>query len=409
MERVILHSDCNCFYASVECLKHPELQGKPVAVGGDESRRHGIILAKNELAKACGVQTGEALWQARGKCPDLVILPPCFEDYFRFSAQTRAIYNDYTDRVEPFGLDECWLDVTGVDGAATAEAIRRRIRAELGITVSIGVSFNKVFAKLGSDYKKPDAVTLIPRERVADIVWPLPATAMLGVGPATGAKLARSGIRTIGELAAAPPSLLHLLLGKNGLMLQAGAQGLDSSPVRRLGEEPPVKSIGNSTTLPRDMVNLTDAARVLYVLADSVGRRLREQGLMGRCISVWMRDNTLFGFRRQTALKQPTDATHRIHAQAVALVDAHYRWDRPMRSIGVTVSELCPAREGVQLDFFLDTPRGRRWDALEAVGDRLKERYGGRCLLPATVLADPALTDFDPKGDAIPPPGGVRI
>ena len=406
MDRVILHSDCNCFYASVECLKHPELRERPVAVGGDVERRHGIILAKNELAKRRGVQTGEALWQARQKCPGLVILPPCFEDYLKFSALAREIYADYTDRVEPFGLDECWLDVTGEDGAAVAEAIRRRIRFELGITVSVGVSFNKIFAKLGSDYKKPDAVTLIPRERVADIVWPLPATDLLGVGPATGAKLEHNGIRTIGHLAQADPALLRLILGKNGLMLQAFAQGLDATPVRREGKEPTVKSVGNSSTLPRDMTCLTDAARVLYVLADSVGRRLREQGLVGRCVSVWMRDSGLCGFQRQAVLKRATDATHAIHAQAVALVAANYRWETPMRSIGVTVSDLRPAGEGTQLDFFLDSPRTRRREALEAVGDRLKERFGNKCLVPATLLADPGLTGFDPKRDHIIHPAG---
>lgn len=401
MDRIILHSDCNSFYASVELLKRPELRGRPVAVGGDVERRHGIILAKNESAKAAGVKTGQALWQAREKCPDLVILPPCYEDYIRFSRFARQIYFDYTDRVEPFGLDEAWLDVTGEDGAALAHEIRRRVKRELGITVSIGVSFNKVFAKLGSDYKKPDAVTLIPRARVAEIVWPLPVTDLLGVGPATGAKLIGRGIRTIGELAQAPEDLLRRLLGKNGPALQACARGLDASPVKRPEEVPQVKSVGNSFTLPRDMTCRDDAARVLYVLADSVGRRLREKGLMGRQISVWMRDSSLFGFQRQATLPAPTDATHRIHGTALALVDANYRWGRPMRSVGVSVSDLCEAACGTQLDFFADTAKSRRLDLLEEVGDRLKQRFGSRCLLPATLLADPELTGFDPKRDHV--------
>ena len=409
MDRVILHSDCNSFYASVELLKRPELRNKPVAVGGDVAMRHGIILAKNEAAKARGVKTGEALWQAREHCADLIILPPHYEEYVRFSAAARKIYFDYTDRVEPFGLDEAWLDVTGDDGAAVADEIRRRVLRELGITVSVGVSFNKTFAKLGSDYKKPNAVTLIPREGFAAIVWPLPATDLLGVGPATGGKLARRGILTIGHLAQADPAMIRSMLGKVGLDLRAAALGLDASPVLRPEERPPVKSIGNSSTLPRDLVDRTDAARVLYVLADSVGRRLREQGLMGRRVSLWMRDNTLLSFQRQAALKRPTDATFRIHEAALALLDAHYRWERPMRSAGVSVGELVHAGEGVQMDFFADTERSRRWEALEAVGDRLKNRYGNKCLVPATLLADPALTGFDPKRDHVIRPAGDSL
>ncbi len=406
MDRVILHSDCNCFYASVECLKHPELRDRPVAVGGDVEQRHGIILAKNEAAKRFGVQTGEALWQAQNKCPGLVIVPPVYEDYLKFSALARQIYEDYTDRVEPFGLDEAWLDVTGEDGAAVAEEIRRRIRFELGITVSIGVSFNKVFAKLGSDYRKPDAVTLIPRERAAEIVWPLPADRLLYVGPATAETLRRHGIRTVGELAQADGRLLHRLLGKNGEMLQSFALGRDVTPVAAWDASPTVKSVGNSATLPRDLLNLTDAARVLHVLADSVGRRLREQGLMGRCVSVWMRDCDLFGFRRQVTLDAPTDGTDCLHRTAVGLVEANYRWERPMRSIGLSVGDLRNAASGAQITFFEDPVRRQKRAVLEQVGDRLKERFGSKCLQPATLLADPALTGFDPKRDHVIHPVG---
>ena len=173
MVRTVLHSDCNSFYASVECMEQPQLKQVPLAVGGDEEKRHGIILAKNELAKAFGVRTAEPLWQARLKCPGLVIVPPDFEEYERISKITRAIYSDFTDRVEPFGLDEAWLDVTGDDGAEVARKISRRIKSEVGITVSVGVSFNKIFAKLGSDYRKPDAITVISPDNFRDIVWPL--------------------------------------------------------------------------------------------------------------------------------------------------------------------------------------------------------------------------------------------
>jgi DNA polymerase-4 len=218
MERMILHSDCNSFYASVECLHHPEIRNKPVAVGGDVEQRHGIILAKNQLAKRYNIKTGEALWQAKQKCPDLVIMPPNYHLYMRFSKMARQIYLDYTDQVEPFGLDECWLDVTGSavkgNGLSIAEEIRARIKYELGITVSIGVSFNKIFAKLGSDYKKPDAITVISRENYRQIAWPLPASDLLYVGRSTEKRLTSMGIHTIGDLAGTSNKLLRSLFGK---------------------------------------------------------------------------------------------------------------------------------------------------------------------------------------------------
>lgn len=406
MERTVLHSDCNCFYASVECLKHPHLRSKPVAVGGDVEQRHGIILAKNELAKKFGVKTGEALWQARNKCPDLVVVPPVFEDYMKFSALAREIYCDYTDRVEPFGLDEAWLDVTGDDGAAVAEEIRRRIKFELGITVSIGVSFNKVFAKLGSDYRKPDAVTCITRENYRQMVWPLPVTDLLCVGRSTGERLTRNGIRTIGQLAEAPDRLLKVLLGKNGELLQNFARGLDVSPVAAFDAQPQIKSVGNSTTLPRDLACQEDAARVLFVLADSVGRRLREQGLLGRCVSVGMRTNGLVCFSRQVTLERPTDMTDDIHQVACQLVGQNYDWSTPMRSIGVTVSGLTGVSQGIQTDFFTDSQRRLRRERLQEVSDRLKQRFGNKCIQPATLLADEELTGFDPKKDHVIHPVG---
>ncbi len=401
-----MHSDCNCFYASVECLKQPALRSKPVAVGGDVEQRHGIILAKNQLAKDFGIKTGETIWQARNKCPDLVVVPPVFDDYMKFSALTREIYCDYTNRVEPFGLDEAWLDVTGEDGARLADEIRRRIKLELGITVSIGVSFNKVFAKLGSDLRKPDAVTRISKENYRQVVWPLPVTDLLCVGRATGERLTRNGIHTIGQLAQAPDKLLRVLLGKNGELLQNFARGLDGSPVAAFDASPQIKSVGNSTTLPRDLVCQEDATRVLYVLADSVGRRLREQGLLGRCVSVGMRTNGLDCFSRQVTLERPTDMTEDIHSVACELVGQNYNWATPMRSIGVSVSGLTTVAQGVQTDFFTDTERRLKRERLQSVSDRLKERFGNKCILPATLLADGELTGFDPKRDHVIHPVG---
>ena len=253
MARTILHVDLNNFYASVECLYHPELRGKPVAVAGDVAERRGIILAKNMQAKAAGVKTGEAIWQAQQKCPGLVCVPPDYKKYLRFSRLARQIYSDFTDRIESFGIDECWLDLTNStqlfgSGAEVADTIRRRLREELGITGSVGVSFNKIFAKLGSDMKKPDATTIITPENFLDVVWPLPVEELLYVGRSTKTKLNNRAIFTIGDLARRDVKLLKLSLGVWGETLHDFANGLDQAPVALAGEESFVKSVGNSTT-----------------------------------------------------------------------------------------------------------------------------------------------------------------
>ena len=249
MDRVILHCDLNCFYASVELLSHPELRTVPMAVCGDPASRHGIILAKNEPAKKYGVQTAETIWQAKKKCPDLVLLPPHHDLYRQYSRQVNAIYDTYTDLVEPFGIDESWLDIThtlhllGGDAQAVANQLRERIKRELGLTLSVGVSFNKVFAKLGSDYKKPDATTVISRENWRELLWPLPVGAMLYVGGAAQKLLHQYGVDTLGQLAACKPTMLETLMGKMGPQLQACANGQDQDPVRSRYEAEPVKSV----------------------------------------------------------------------------------------------------------------------------------------------------------------------
>ena len=298
MERIILHSDMNNFYASVECLYNPDLRGKPVAVAGDPEARHGIVLAKNEEAKRFGVQTGDPLWMAKQKCPDIVFTPPHYDRYMQFSAAARKIYGEYTDQVEPYGLDECWLDVTGSmklfgDGKTIADELRHRIRQELGVTVSVGVSYNKIFAKLGSDMKKPDATTVITSERFKEIVWPLPVSDLLYVGRATHQKLKRYYIKTIGDLAAADRRFLQCLLGQNGLMLWKFANGLDTSPVSNIGAKSLIKSIGNSTTAPRDLVTDEDIKITLYVLCESVSARMREYGFVCDTVQLGVRDNEL--------------------------------------------------------------------------------------------------------------------
>ena len=280
MDRVILHIDMNNFYASVETLYDPSLRDVPMAVGGDRERRHGIVLAKNMLAKAKGVKTAEALWEAERKCPGIRFVPPHFDRYAKYSRLAKSIYAQYTDMVESFGLDECWLDVTGStrlfgSGREIAEEIRLRIREELGLTVSVGVSFNKIFAKLGSDYRKPDAVTEITRENFREIVWPLDAGALLFVGKSTQAALRKYGMRTIGDVAQADRRLLRRLLGKNGEQLSIYANGEDMAPVARIGEAEELKSVSNSTTAIHDLRDDGEIRAELYMLSESVAHRLQ--------------------------------------------------------------------------------------------------------------------------------------
>ena len=411
MERIILHSDCNSFYASVECLHHPEIREKPVAVGGDIEQRHGIILAKNQLAKQFHVSTGEAIWQAKQKCPELIVLPPNFPLYLRFSRLARDIYLDYSNRVEPFGLDEAWLDITSSEnqkdkGERTAQEIRKRIREELGITVSIGVSYNKIFAKLGSDYRKPDAVTMITKENYRQIAWPLPVSDLLYVGPATKRKLNGFGVHTIGELAQTPVEILRSKFGKIGDILWCFSNGLDSSPVADFQNQPVVKSIGNSTTAPRDLERDEDVKMILYVLADSVARRLREQGLKGRTIHISVRDNSLFSFTRQKSLLSYTNLTGEIAGEALSLFREHYRWKRPVRSVGISVSDLAADTIYSQTSLFCDEVKREKVERLDKALDRLKARFGTFAVQPAVLLKDRKLSGFDPKNDHIIHPVG---
>ena len=411
MERIILHSDCNSFYASVECLHHPEIREKPVAVGGDIEQRHGIILAKNQLAKQFHVSTGEAIWRAKQKCPELIVLPPNFPLYLRFSRLARDIYLDYSNRVEPFGLDEAWLDITSSEnqkdkGERTAHEIRKRIREELGITVSIGVSYNKIFAKLGSDYRKPDAVTMITKENYRQIAWPLPVSDLLYVGPATKRKLNGFGVHTIGELAQTPVEILRSKFGKIGDVLWCFSNGLDSSPVADFQNQPVVKSIGNSTTAPRDLERDEDVKIILYVLADSVARRLREQGLKGRTIHISIRDNSLFSFTRQKTLGFYTNLTGEIAGEALSLFREHYRWKRPVRSVGISVSDLAADTIYSQTSLFCDEVKREKVERLDKALDRLKARFGTFAVQPAVLLKDRKLSGFDPKNDHIIHPVG---
>lgn len=414
MSRIILHSDCNCFYASVECALNPALKGKPVAVSGNPEKRHGIILAKSEEAKKFGVKTGEAIWQAKKKCPQLITLPPNFSKYVEYSKSVKEIYYKYTDMVESFGLDEAWLDVTGStrlfgNGYETAQKIRSRIKKELDITVSIGVSYNKIFAKLGSDYKKPDAVTLINKSNYKHMVWSLPAEDLLYVGSATKKKLNSLGIFTIGQIANTPVDILKKNLGKWGQMLHSFANGNDTSTVALYGETSPVKSIGNSTTSPRDLKDITDVKIIMGVLADSVARRMREQGLSCMLVSITVRDNSLCSFTRQKKLLSYTDITSEILSTALALFKESYSWKKPIRSLGLSVSELTCKDSGTQLSLFEDNKKRLRQESLDKTTDALKNRFGNFIINPAVMLKDTTLSSFNPKADHTIHPVALKI
>ena len=375
--RTILHSDCNNFYASVECVFDPALRGKPVAVCGDPSQRHGIVLAKSESAKRCGVKTGEALWEAKQKCPDLILLSPHGEQYIRFSKMMRRLYSEYTNQIEPFGLDESWLDVTDnpLGGVEIASQLRRRAKEELGITVSIGVSFNKVFAKLGSDMHKPDATTVISHDNFKSKVWPLPAGELLFIGRSTVSRLQHYGIRTIGDIARSGKDTLHTLLGKSGDMLYTFANGLDDSPVMRTEDNSEVKSVSNSTTPPFDVDNEEDARRILYMLSDSVASRLREQHLYGRTVSLWMRGSSLHSFERQTTLQHSTNLSKVIAQHIFSLMYANWDLHTPLRSLGVRVSDL--SFDQMDTPLLLEPDRQlARHEKMERAMDEIRTRFG---------------------------------
>lgn len=404
MDRHILHIDMNSCYANIELLYRPELRGKPVAVGGSAEERHGIILAKNQEAKKCGVKTGEALWQAQGKCPELVILKPNYPLYERIARQAREMYAEYTDRIEPFGLDEAWIDVThGAHkyggGNDVAEQIRTRMKDEIGITVSIGVSYNKVFAKLGSDYKKPDATTLITRENYRDIVWPLPVEELLYVGSATRRKLYDRSVYTIGQLAATEPAALHSWFGKVGLILGHFARGEDSSPVAFVDETAPIKSVGNSTTTPRDLICDNDASIVFFMLCESVAERLREDGFMARTVQISLRDTGLYWIDRQMKLPSPTCTSDVLHAAAMRLLRANWRWHKPLRSIGIRATDLTGEAQPEQLSLFTDASARIKRERLERSIDEIRRRFGHYSICRAAVLMDKTLGNINPKDD----------
>ena len=384
-DRVILHCDLNCFFASVELLRYPALRDVPVAVCGDPESRHGIVLAKNEAAKQLGVKTAETIWQARQKAPHLITLPPHHSLYREYSRKVNTIYGQYTDLVEPFGIDESWLDITnsmhlfGGDGNAIADQLRERLREELGLTISVGVSFNKIFAKLGSDYKKPDATTVIDRGNWQAIVWPLPVGDLLGVGCSTQKLLRQYGVETIGQLAAFPRQTLETLLGKHGTQLHDYANGLENSPVRPQHEAEPVKSVGNGTTFPQNLTRWEEVRSGLAVLSDSVAGRLRRQGLYCGGVALTIRNAQFRQFSRQVRLDAPTHLQKDIYQTALALARQSWHAPDPIRALTVTALYLTDSADSFQQLDLLDgaaAQREEKQERLEQAMDAIRGKYG---------------------------------
>ena len=398
MERAILHSDLNCFYASVEMMLDPRLRGKAVAVCGSTEDRHGIVLAKSEKAKKAGVKTGMVNWEARQLCRDLIMVPPQYDQYLKYSKLTQAIYARYTDLVEPFGMDECWLDVTGSrnicgDGMTIAEDIRRSVREELGLTVSIGVSYNKIYAKLGSDMKKPDAITEIRSDNYKDKVWPLHCSEMIYCGRATTAKLARFGITTIGDVANADPNFLKGLLGVNGLALWTYANGADHSRVMHKEFVSPIKSVGHGITCTADLENDEEVWKVILALSQDIGHRLRVHNLSAKTVQVAVRGNDLFGSQFQCKMQIKTQLPSEIASTAFKAFQEHYKWSTKVRAVTVRAIELVPKSEPDQLTLFDDTARLDRRERLEDAIEELRGRFGKKAITYGSLLGNLKMPD----------------
>jgi len=397
VSRAILHSDMNSFYASVEMMLNPELKGKAVAVCGSTEERHGIVLAKSDLAKKAGVKTGMVNWEARQLCPGLVVVPPQYDQYLKYSRLAHDIYHRYTDLVEPYGMDECWLDVTGSDLYGTAleiaEEIRSATKAELGLTVSIGVSFNKIFAKLGSDMKKPDAITEIREEDFRERIWPLDVAELLYVGRSTEAKLSRYGINTIGDLANTNPETLQYLLGINGLKLWRYANGTDSSRVMHKDFVSPVKSIGHGITCTANLHTPDEVFRVMLELSQDVGHRLRVHELMAQGVQISVRSNDLYSTQYQCKLPIRTQLPNEIATAGFNLFMERYQWRAPVRAITIRGIDLISKKEVEQLSMFIDHQKRDRRIRLEDAVEDIRRRFGKRAISYACLMGDLKIPD----------------
>lgn len=406
MSRVVLHADLNNFYASVASLTRPELRECPLAVCGDPTLRHGIVLAKNMPAKRKGVITGQAIWQARQVCPNLQTVSPDFEEVLRYSGWVRRIFARYTNRVQPFGVDEAWLDVSGPgveidDGFRMANHLRHAVREETGLTLSVGVGENRIFAKLGSDLKKPDGVSVVCAQNRRTVLDPLPVGELLFIGRATAQKLQAIGIFTVGQLAAVEPAALRAVFGKTGLMLSGFARGDDAASVIAEDAQPKMKSVGNSITAAHDIVTRHDARITLYGLCESVASRMRKHRVVGRVVQISIRNSTLDWYQRQQKLAFTTDCSFDLFETAYALLLQNWTEGTPLRSLGVSVSQLSPAGILMQLSFLPEDASRQKRQMLEQTVDDIRERYGHFAIQRAIMLYDRALGKINPEDEHV--------
>lgn len=401
--KYILHSDLNNFYASVESLYSPDIRNKPVVVVGDEEKRHGIVLAKNYLAKDSGVKTGDTVWEARQKCGrDLVCKPARFDLYLGISRMVKDIYREYSDRVESFGIDEAWIDVSHlVSNFAEAEELAHKIRVriinEMGLTVSIGVSFNKVFAKLGSDIKKPNAVTVITPDNFKEIVWKLPVEDLLYVGKATSRKFEKARIKTIGDLANTDEKYLRLLMGKNGVSLHKFACGNDDSVVSSIYDEEKIKSFGNSTTCPVDLRTNEEVKSIIYMLSECVAERMKKKGYYAHGVSLWVKDTNLSSFERQMQVSHATNISQDIASTAYKLFLNNYDWHLNVRAVGVRVTNLTEGK--VQYDLFQTVTNYEKRQKLEVTVENLRERFGYEIIRRGNIIGHEKLSGLNPHSE----------
>lgn len=403
MERTILHCDLNGFYAAVECVFRPELKNVPMAVAGNPENRHGIILAKNELAKKFKVQTAETIWQAKKKCPDLVLVPPHHDEYERYSRLVNKIYEEFTDLVEPFGIDESWLDVTGVynlfgSGVEIADKIRAIVKESLGLTISVGVSFNKIFAKLGSDYKKPDATTVITNDNYKKIVWPLPVSDLLYVGKAAREALSKMYIHTIGDLANSNKENIVRRLGKMGELIHNYANGIDDSPVKSIQEKRDVKSVGNGMTFNHDLIGFEEIKVEVLALADEVASRMRRYGVKCHVVSVTIKDPCFKSISRQKTLISPTHITKEITDISMELIRSCWREKAPIRAITITGAHLTPSEQTIeQLTIFGDeyNLNKEKLEKLDNTVDKIREKYGRQIIGLGNLIKDDTINTND--------------
>ncbi|MBQ3136205.1 MAG: DNA polymerase IV [Clostridia bacterium] len=393
MERVIIHSDMNSCYASIECSLNPELKGKPVAVGGSIEDRHGIILAKTEQAKVYGVKTGEPIWQAKNRCPDLIVVKPHFESYLKYFSLAHDIYSRYTDKIEPMGLDEAWCDLTGsitLFGSVEriVDEIRERFKNELGLTVSVGISYNKIFAKLGSDLAANDGVYRISKNDFKEKVWKLPAGAMMGVGKRTAARLASYGIKTVGDIASTSSEWLMKVFGIAGKEMWIFANGLDNSRVMQDGCCPPVKSIGHGITCTADLVNTQEVWKVFLSLSQDVSKRLYNSSLSASAIQIAIKDNKLVTRQFQRDLPYLTQSAKEIAEAAVKLFSENYDWNYDVRAVSVRAINLKDENEPEQLSFYTDYAKHEKQRRIDDAVIDLRRRFGEKSVFNCCLLTE---------------------